>query len=1171
MTDKNARIVLTAEDRTRAALGSLKQHLGQVSELASAAGFSLAALGSSLTLGGLTIMAKKIVDGIDAMNDLKDATGASIENISALESIARRTGGNFDTVSTSLIKLNQALGQTLKPGSEAEKVIKAIGLNAKQLRDLDPAEAFLKTAVALNRFADDGNKGVAVGLLFGKSLKEIAPLLKDVAEAGKLVATMTEEQAQEVEKFNKELFKMEASLLDAGRAMAGPVVAGFNGLIDYFKDARKEGELLVVTLVKLASPSALIKSALGVERDKRNGYAEARQGIDNINIALKDTSLRQGEINALLAQRARLQNQMAGYLNSTAGAGRGMGGYEGAPKGSITLATDDPEAKKKAAAAATALKKELEEQAKVLAELNGVSGDFAERWDRLNAMFRTGKINLEQLGKAQADLWAKQAAGKKQLEDIAAVEKERDKQQTEHAAGRRKQFLEEHDEAERQKKAASDALQSAKDDYEQHGLLKSQIAELTLARLRDRLVVAEAGSEAHASLVQQIADQEQLIGILRGGELRDANEKAAAEAASAWAQVGDAFVDNLMRGGKSVAQYLKDLFRTLVLRPMLAPTGQAVGGMMGGLPMAAGQAGGAGSLGSLGNAMGLAGSLGTFGAGMTAGFGGLTGSIGGLFGMAGTGATLGGALSAGTTALAAGNIMGGLGTIAGALGPIALGIGALVAIAGKRGETRSGGKYINGAFLEGPSGGEINGEASRQAIGATMGGINALLAQLGSSAALGTLESGFESSKNGKGFAYAGGTLSTGAAFGQTTGLGYLNRRGSMTPEQAAQAFGEELKQATLQALQAADVPGQLGDYLRQLGDIDQLSGGALDAALGRINKALTEKQQLEAKLFDLTATDLEKLTRARDAERAAIDTSNAALLEQVYALEDQRRASEQAAAATQSLQNAGKSLSDYLRTLTTGRAGTASPEAQLTAARENYLQDLRQAREGNLDAHDRIASSAQGYVDAQKDYTASGGDTQAVISQVISEMQALPAVQSYAQAQTTQPLASVVTDSLAAYTAAQAAAIDAKIAQLQAATQAASQAAMAPAVAAPIVQAVQEALSGSGYDPSGVNVPMFASGGDFAGGARIVGERGPELEVTGPSRIFSNSQSRALMDTSRLEAKLERLEATVRELLSRQLQQGGAVGSATIGLQQQLVDNTRDQAANVRLVKATT
>ncbi|MGG5288849.1 tape measure protein [Pseudomonas shirazensis] len=44
------------------------------------------------------------------------------------------------------------------------------------------------------------------------------------------------------------------------------------------------------------------------------------------------------------------------------------------------------------------------------------------------------------------------------------------------------------------------------------------------------------------------------------------------------------------------------------------------------------------------------------------------------------------------------------------------------------------------------------------------------------------------------------------------------------------------------------------------------------------------------------------------------------------------------------------------------------------------------------------------------------------------------------------------------------------------------------------------------------VLVPGFASGGVFSGGLRLVGERGPELEVTGPSRIYNASQTAAML-----------------------------------------------------------
>ncbi len=39
-----------------------------------------------------------------------------------------------------------------------------------------------------------------------------------------------------------------------------------------------------------------------------------------------------------------------------------------------------------------------------------------------------------------------------------------------------------------------------------------------------------------------------------------------------------------------------------------------------------------------------------------------------------------------------------------------------------------------------------------------------------------------------------------------------------------------------------------------------------------------------------------------------------------------------------------------------------------------------------------------------------------------------------------------------------------------------------------------------------------FANGGDHPGGYRIVGENGPELEYTGPSKIYNNSQTKALL-----------------------------------------------------------
>ena len=69
------------------------------------------------------------------------------------------------------------------------------------------------------------------------------------------------------------------------------------------------------------------------------------------------------------------------------------------------------------------------------------------------------------------------------------------------------------------------------------------------------------------------------------------------------------------------------------------------------------------------------------------------------------------------------------------------------------------------------------------------------------------------------------------------------------------------------------------------------------------------------------------------------------------------------------------------------------------------------------------------------------------------------------------------------------------------------------------------------------LGVPGYASGGFHSGGLRLVGENGPELEVTGPANIISNPVTEQLLrgsgsaNTARLEALVEKLTAEVANL----------------------------------------
>lgn len=225
----------------------------------------IAGIAAGFSAGALVTFVRTTVDAVDALNDVADATGATVENISALEDVAKRTGTNLDAVSGILVKFNSVLADA-DPTKGAGAVIKALNLDIEDLKRLDPAEALRQVAVALSGYADDGNKARAVQELFGKSVKEAAPFLKDLAENGQLNAKVTSEQAAQAEKFNKELFKLQANASDAARAIVGSLVPALNRI---FEDVRTLGDQI----------------ELGGLASDVNGLASQLKQLQNIKIS----------------------------------------------------------------------------------------------------------------------------------------------------------------------------------------------------------------------------------------------------------------------------------------------------------------------------------------------------------------------------------------------------------------------------------------------------------------------------------------------------------------------------------------------------------------------------------------------------------------------------------------------------------------------------------------------------------------------------------------------------------------------------------------------------------------------------------------------------------------------------------------------------------------------
>lgn len=216
-------------------------------------------------------------------------------------------------------------------------------------------------------------------------------------------------------------------------------------------------------------------------------------------------------------------------------------------------------------------------------------------------------------------------------------------------------------------------------------------------------------------------------------------------------------------------------------------------------------------------------------------------------------------------------------------------------------------------------------------------------------------------------------------------------------------------------------------------------------------------------------------------------------------------------------------SIAETLRDLLTGPLSNINPTDQYNQQREEFQRLQLLAAGGDMDARERISALAQSFLTTSQNYNASGLAYQNDFAMVTRGLADLAAIPSY------QELSLNVAN-----------------AQLEA------------------LQAIRLSLTGELGSTS--PVPGFAAGGNHLGGLRLVGENGPELEATGPSRITNTNQLRSVMSrgNDELIAEIKALRAEVIELKIHSaagVRVAQAVGSS-------LIELGEDQSQNLREIK---
>ena len=362
-----ATIELAAKDNTRAAFASVQGNFkglqGQVDAIGARFGSLQTTIVSTLTGFGLGAFLTGVADQLDAFNDLADATGASIANLSRLDVAVRRTGGTFDDVSALLTKFNQSLLRA-KPGSDQAAAFEALGLSVAELRKQDPAEALLTTARAFQQYDADGEAARAQTLLLGESVRKLAPVLKDLAEASVEVGGVTQAQAEAADRFNKSMARVTATAQDLARNVVADLLPVVTATLEAFEQgdaqARKfagGGGLLRTAFEALVIAAANVEFVLGAIGREIGAVAAQLVALGRLDLqgfsAISDAVREDG-------QRARAELDAFEQRILTAGRGiaQALDEASAAParrKLKINFGGDDDTAARRAAARAAEL------------------------------------------------------------------------------------------------------------------------------------------------------------------------------------------------------------------------------------------------------------------------------------------------------------------------------------------------------------------------------------------------------------------------------------------------------------------------------------------------------------------------------------------------------------------------------------------------------------------------------------------------------------------------------------------------------------------------------------------------------------------------------------------------------------------------------------------------
>lgn len=836
------------------------------------------AVAAYLSIGAAVGSFKKSIDELSGLKDVAESIGSTGESVSRLAGPMAMTGRSMNDLTGIGTKLAKAMSDAGDSGSEAAKAFKSIGVNPRQFNDT--TDALIAVAKGFENIEDGSKKSALAMQLLGKSGAETIPLLHEIAGAGELHVTRTNEQIEAADRFSKQLAALRFEFDELAKTVASAIVPKLANLIEQFKAGTEAAGGFWNAIFRygfMASPGTSpaeqiagitkeinqLNEAIAREQATANAPAGAVFGRGARNRAAENVGRLREELAQLqkdlkyfeLLDRQSMDASVNAAMNALGGtgpSGKSSGGGDG---GVDKARQSEIEAAKKAY---TGLIEKIQERIAVTGLEVVVQRDLTE--SEKYAM--TTRNEMAKLLQKVAGLDSKRVDAL--LDELDALTDVRNALKGEEAARKKATDASKAADAAQAKKVESldEELRRLRESNAVIGLNDDALRALT----RTKLDQAVADSEWAVINARNIGAREDQIAVLedelrvrkairdetlegwRKRDIEDAADELKArvkETEDEWKRasesIGNSLTDALMRGFESGKGFLrnlidtaKNLFATLVLRPIIQGVVQPIAGAVTsavGSGLTSGVVSGATS--SAIGGVSAASLIGQYAAT------GLMNTIAGTGTMAG--------LNAAGSLIAGGSTGAGIAMGLGAVAPYLAAIIAIVSLLSKGGETRSGGQYGmrdgRAYLIEGPSGGDPNMAQTIRAIETAQQSIYNVVAGLGGTGGGVITRAGYEMSK------YHDRRFSE--IFVNGAGRRYYGEQTDFSNEAVAQMFAEDLQRAVLLGVQAADLDKPFAEWFAQFNPFE-LSGADISSILQTANavKQMTDAVAIAGGVF---------------------------------------------------------------------------------------------------------------------------------------------------------------------------------------------------------------------------------------------------------------------------------------------------------------------------------